>query len=221
MNLFKKRHTNPPSFWKDYLALFAKKLNKKTPISELDFVVFDTETSGLDIRNDKLLTIGAVRVKANQINLAESLEIRVLQPDEVKTDAVPIHGILPNHELGVAHQDAIQQFIEYVGNSIVVGHNVQFDVKMINKGLQTMVKDQLKNNTLDTAKLAIRIEHLHPTVHLKPDAFTLDALCRRYNIRMHDRHNAAGDAMLTALLMLKLLAKLEKRGVRTWGELRR
>jgi len=82
-----------------------------------------------------------------------------------------------------------------------------------------LVKDQLKNKYLDTAKLAIRVEHLHPTQLLKPSDYTLDALCNRYKIPMHDRHTAAGDALLTSLLSLKLLSKLKKRGVKTLGDL--
>ena len=72
---------------------------------------------------------------------------------------------------------------------------------------------------MDTAKLAIRIEHFQHTQSLDHSEFTLDALCDRYRIPMHDRHNAAGDALLTALLFLKLLTKLRKRGIQTLKDL--
>ncbi|MEM6963193.1 MAG: 3'-5' exonuclease [Bacteroidota bacterium] len=217
---FWKKQKDYPDFWQEYLDLFEEKPSKSTPIEQLEFVVFDSETSGLDTKTDKLLTIGAVKVRDNQINLAESFELRILQQDIYKTDAVPIHGIVPNTQKGISKSDAIQQFLKYLGNAILVGHNVSFDIQMINRGLLALGGGKLKNPYLDTAQLAIRVEHLHPTEILKPAHFTLDALCDRYHIRMHDRHNAAGDALLTAFLFLKLMAKLRRRGVKTWKDLR-
>lgn len=216
---FWKKKKEYPNFWKNYLAHFEHKLPKRTPISELKFVVFDTETSGFDPKKDKLLTIGAVRVSNNQIDLTDSFEVRILQQDIYNTNAIPIHGIVPNKEKGIPKNKAIQQFINYVDGDIIVGQNIAFDIAMINQGLQPILNEKLKNKYLDTAQLAKRAEHLRSPQMIKPAEFTLDALCKRYNITMHDRHNAAGDALLTAFLFLKLLSKLKKRGVETLGDL--
>ena len=216
---FWKKKKNYPDFWKNYLALFENELDKNTSIDQLKFVVFDTETSGFDTKQDKLLTIGAVRLNANKMDLNDSFEVRILQQDHYKTDAIPIHGIVPNKEKGIPKKEAIQQFIKYVGDDIIVGQNIGFDIAMINQGLQPLTNDTLKNKFLDTAKLAVRVEHGRPTQILKPTDFTLDALCNRYQIPMHDRHTAAGDALLTAILFLKLISKLKKRGVRTAKDL--
>ena len=67
--------------------------------------------------------------------------------------------------------------------------------------------------------MAIRADHFRSSQILKPTEFTLDALCNQYHIPMHDRHNAAGDALLTALLFLKLLSRLKQRGIKTLGDL--
>lgn len=216
---FWKKKKEYPDFWKKYLAHFDNKLPKSTPISELKFVVFDTETSGFDTKKDKLLTIGAVRVSNNQIDLADSFEVRILQQDIYDTEAIPIHGIVPNKEKGILKNEAIQQFINYLGSDIIVGQNIAFDITMINQGLQPLLNEKLKNKYLDTAKLAKRAEHLRSPQMMKLSEFTLDALCKRYNIPMHDRHNAAGDALLTAFLLLKIFTKLKKRGVETLGDL--
>ncbi|MEL6639208.1 MAG: 3'-5' exonuclease [Bacteroidota bacterium] len=218
---FWNRKKDHPEFWREYLAVVAKKRSPQTPIDALDFVVFDTETTGLDTKMDKLLTIGALRLQGKRIDLADGFETRILQRDNYQTAAIPIHGIVPDKEKGLPPSEALQRFVKYLGNSILVGHNVGFDLQMINRGLLAMDGGKLKNAYLDTAKLAIRVEHLQPSSVLDPRAFTLDALCQRYGIRMHDRHNAAGDALLTAILLLKLLAQLKKRGVNTWRDLRR
>ena len=216
---FWKKEKEYPYFWKKYLAHFNHKLAKRTPISELSFVVFDTETSGFNPKKDKLLTIGAVRVSNNKIDLSDSFEVRILQQDIYSTKAIPIHGIVPNIEKGIPKNEAIQQFINYLGGDIIVGQNIEFDIAMINQELQNMVRGKLKNQNLDTALLAKRAEHLRSPQRMKPTEFTLDALCIHYNIPMHDRHNAAGDALLTALLFLKLLSKLKKRGIENLGDL--
>jgi len=216
---FWKKEKEYPIFWKNYLAHFENKLPKSTPISELKFVIFDTETSGFDIKKDKLLTIGAVRVNNNQIDLADSFEVRILQQDIYNTEAIPIHGIVPNKEKGISKNEAVLQFIHYLGSDIIVGQNIAFDIAMINQGLQPMLNEKLKNKYLDTAKLAIRAERLRSSHMINYAEFTLDALCKRYKIPMHDRHNAAGDALLTAFLFLKLLTKLKQRGIKTLGDL--
>jgi len=216
---FRKPKRDFPEFWQDYLALQEITLDKSTPIAELEFIVFDTETSGLDFKKDVLLTIGAVRAKNNTIDLKQNYECRILHHNPFDTGAVTIHGIVPNNEKGILMEDALEEFVNYIGNSIIVGHNVGFDVKMIDQNLKLIVGDTLKNPIIDTAKLAIRIDHPHPSQLLRPNDFTLDSLCDRYNIIMHDRHTAAGDALLTSILFFKLLSKLKKRGVHTWRDL--
>ncbi|HKK78702.1 MAG TPA: hypothetical protein VJ933_03695, partial [Phaeodactylibacter sp.] len=76
---------------------------------------------------------------------------------------------------------------------------------------------KLKNKGVDTAVLARRLAN-HPQL-AKRGAFGLDQLCQDYHIPMSDRHTAAGDAYITAILLMKMLRRLEKRGVRTLGDL--
>lgn len=216
---FWKKQKEYPFFWKNYLSKLEYQVNKDTPINQLSFVVFDTETSGFDPKKDKLLTIGAVRVKNNQINLKESFEVRILQEEMYNNSTISVHGIIPNKEKGIPKHEAIQQFIDYLGADIIVGQNITFDIAIINQGLRPIVNEKLKNRYVDTAKLARRADHLRSPELMKPAEFTLDALCERYKIPMHDRHNAAGDALLTALLFMKLLTQLKHRGVKTLKDL--
>lgn len=204
----------PPPFWRDYLAAQEPPLPPETPLAEIPFVVFDTETTGLDLRQDQLLSIGALRVQGWQIAVADSLELYVHQVYEAVPANVAVHGILPVEREGSLEESAaVRRFLAYAGNSVLVGHHVSFDVGMINAVLHPLVGDRLRNPTLDTARLARR---LMPATHIpRAGEFSLDALCRQYGIKPNDRHTAAGDALLTALLLLKQLARLEKRGVGT------
>jgi DNA polymerase-3 subunit epsilon len=206
-----------PDFWKAYLAHFDKKWSKKTPLEELSFVVFDTETTGLKIKEDQILSIGAIRVGHNTIHIGDEFECFVYQSFTPIASNIEIHEILPSQPSdGLDEASATKSFLEFIGNDILVGHHVGFDVAMVNQSLKNLGSFQLKNYALDTGVMAKRLKY--PSYHT---SFTLDQLCKEYRIKMHDRHNAAGDAMLTAILFLKLLGRLKNRGVKTLGDLLR
>ncbi len=219
-----KSPTATPDYWAAYLAANAGKRDKRTPLEELRFVVFDTETTGLDVRKDRILSIGAVCVQHNQIDLSKGFECFVRQARVGTAESVTIHGIL-NHsvEAGIKEPTALEQFISYIGDAILVGQHVGFDVAILEAALQRYYPGlKLKNQTLDTAALAIRLEkQRNPYLVVNPTEYSLDALCSRLNISLSDRHTAAGDAYITAVLLVKLLSRLKARGVRTYWELMR
>lgn len=218
-NLFRRKQERDfPAYWQAYLSAFDQPYRRKTPVEEVRFVVFDTEATGLDLEKDHVLSIGAVAVKGNEIAISDRLECYVHQNYEPSAETIAVHGILPGHPAqGEAEREAIESFINYIGNAVLVAHHAAFDVGMINKILQREIGQKLKNKVLDTSYLARRLA-MRPQ-HARPGTFGLDNLCRLYQIPMSDRHTAGGDAFITAVLLLKLLARLRKRGVNTLGDL--
>ena len=210
-----------PKFWSQYLSGFDGTLGKRTPIEEVCFVVFDTETTGLDPRKDRILSIGAVKVLNWQIDVSQRLDCYVQQSYKPIGETIAVHGILPGVNLNreMDEVEAVQHFVAYCRNSILVGHHVAFDIAMINQALRSMIGQKLVNKRLDTAALASRV--LEKKDYEQPGTYGLDTLCKIYDIPMSDRHTAAGDAFITAVLLLKLLARLKKRGVTTLGGLLR
>jgi len=101
-------------------------------------------------------------------------------------------------------QEAIEQFIEFIGNAVLVAHHAAFDIEMINVGLKRMNLPKLKNKSIDTGILYKKLEGK------KDNHYNLDVLCETFNIPKHDRHTASGDAFITALLFLKIISKLKK-----------
>lgn len=213
---FKKAPTNPaPEYWPDYLSAVAEAKQGQGAATRR-FVCFDTETTGLNPKEDRLLSIGAVAIQGEQIDLADSYECYVnweMTKDKEK-DTIPIHGILPTDSMDqIPATQAVAQFVEYIGGATLVGHHVAFDVAMVNQFLKTTYGLALKNPTLDTAQLARRLDGRHRG-DFSPIPYDLDTLCQRFHIADHDRHNAAGDAFITAILFLKLRQRLAKRGVK-------
>ena len=196
------KYKNYPNFWKEY----SKKFKQKQPKSfeNTRFVIFDTETTGLDIYNDRILSIGAIGIFNHNIDVADSLEI-YLKQDQFKAETVEIHGILKEGKLTkLSEAEAMEYFIAYIDNAVLVAHHTAFDIEMINAALKRLGLPKLKNKTIDTGILYKKLEG-------KKDAhFNLDVLSEEFNIPKHDRHTAAGDAFITALLFLKIVSKLKK-----------
>lgn len=190
-----------PDFWKTYLKKFKQKQPKT--IESTRFVAFDTETTGLNISSDKILSIGAITIFNNSINVSESFEM-YLKQEEFKIESVEIHGILKEGKL-IKHteKEVIEHFINYIGNSVLIAHHTAFDIEMINAALKRMKLPKLKNKTIDTGVLYKKLKGK------KDNHFNLDVLCDEFNIPKHDRHTSSGDAFITALLFLKIIAKLK------------
>lgn len=202
-NLFKKKKY--PAYWKNYIS----QVNNSEMYSNLDnirFVVLDTETTGFDYEKDRMLCIGAIAVKSNRILVSDSFEIYIKQ-DVFNKNTVKIHGIRKNgKEIKVSEEEALILFLDYLGDAVIVAHHTSFDVTMINQALKRLQLGSLISKQLDTNYIYKKITSPGDLKKI----FSLDELCERYSIKMHDRHTAAGDALLTAQLFLKLLAKYKK-----------
>ncbi|MCB9081628.1 MAG: 3'-5' exonuclease [Lewinellaceae bacterium] len=210
-----------PAWWQTYqreLAMFS--YAPETALGELRFVVLDTETNGLNPRNAALLSIGAITVKDWSIHVAEQYATRLEPPHSLDPEAIKIHGILPGPSSGqVDSESALAALVSLVGTAIIVGHHVRFDLAVINRELRRLTGGTLRNPTLDTIDLARRLKGNTP--YSNPGDYTLDKLAEEYQLRPADRHTAPGDAFLTGLLLLKLLRRLEDRGVKTYRDLMR
>ncbi len=222
MSIFKKnKATQAPDFWITYQAAFASEKSKAgflgSTLHSLDlkttrFVVFDTETTGLKYKEDRILSIGGVAVTNNQIAIADSLEL-FLKQEVYNPDSAAIHGILKQGSYKkVTEKEAIQQCLEFIGASILVGHHIGFDIAIINQALLRHNLGKLKNKILDTEFLYKRL--VHPINNpLQEKRYTLDELAESLKIPLQDRHTAAGDALITALIFIKIVKKLNSDGL--------
>jgi DNA polymerase-3 subunit epsilon len=208
-------------FVRDFLELNEQNVPGVRSIDQLDFTVLDTETTGLESSKDSILSFGAVKISGLKIQIITAVEWYP-KAENASGKAAQIHGLL-----GISDQIPVEEFLErllpYLGNSIIVGHHIGFDLEMISKELKAFGMSRLPNAVIDTLDLAIRLEH-GPQVdqsRIQMSNYSLDELCMRYEIEMDDRHTAGGDAFLTAQLFLKLLKLAEKKGIRTYKELLR
>lgn len=202
-----------------YLSAFDATWSDETSSDDARFVVLDTETTGLDPRRDKIITIGAVAVRSGEIVLEDSFE--ALLKLAYNNSSVTVHGITRDEAReGMDEREAMEQFLDYLQDGIIVGHHIGHDIEAMNCACERHFGMTLKNRTLDTMDL---------TLHLQDDGafagrdtangFSLDALCDMFGIAPHDRHTAGGDAFLTAQVFLRLLRAAKRVGRMRVGSL--
>jgi DNA polymerase-3 subunit epsilon len=216
--MFWKNKNNFPAYWQAYLSTFSEKVAPDTPISELQFWVMDTETTGLNPKLDELLSIAGIPMENFTLSIAGSYECLLAQERPPGRDSIPIHGILPDTQQPTRSLEMIlPTLLERINNRIIVGHHIRFDIQMLNKSIKAIIGDHLKNESLDTAELARRLSPFRENT--KDKGLSLDELCRYYGLKRHGRHTAAGDSFLTARILCAQLKALEKQGVRTRKDL--
>lgn len=208
MNFFKKSKTLLFKFWNK-----SEKSSDEEQSNDIDatrFVVLDTETTGFDYTNDRILCIGAIVLQNNTIPIHDSFEIFIQQEHYDQTTA-KIHGILKEYVIDQPNElEALQQFLTFLGDSIIIAHHTIFDITMINRALERNGLPKLKNKTLDTAvlyKKTLLVSHLLE----RKDNYSLDDLADKFDISKKDRHTAMGDAYITAIAFLKILNKLRNK----------
>jgi DNA polymerase-3 subunit epsilon len=198
-----------------YKAAFVATWRDDTPVSEVRFVVLDSETTGFSPVLDRILTIGAVAVQDGEIRLDDSFDALLRVTGDV--GPVDVHGVTPERtRRGYDEGEAVERCLAYLRDGVIVGHHIGHDVSMLDAALERMGTDvRLLNRALDTADLTLHLaqDGAFADVTL-PAHITLDTLADLFGVIPHDRHTASGDAFITALVFLRLL-KLAARHGRT------
>ena len=183
-----------PEFWKLYLAKFESKSNR--------FVILSTETTGLNSKKDVILSFGAIGVVEDIIRIGDNFEVAILQYKYLHDNGLSNEFLIESKLSKLAEPQAIQALVEYIGNAILVGHRIHFDIEMINDVLEKMECGKLKNEALD-------VEIMHQKLmDITNKSFSLEDLVKQYKLPLSERNSASDDAYSIALLFVKLKARL-------------
>ena len=116
-----------PSFLQRYRACFDATWNDDASIDQVRFVVLDSETTGLNPRTDRIITIGAVGVLNAEILLEDSFT--ALLKVTHNTSAVTVHGVTRDQSAkGIEEPQALELFLEYLRDGVIVGHHIGHDI---------------------------------------------------------------------------------------------
>lgn len=216
---FSNSSPEPRDFVKTYQREVARSIPKEKRITELTFLVLDTETTGLDPKSDYIVSYGSVFVKGNSIPLQHVREL-YLNAKKTSPEAIKVHELLqaPSYS---TREELLRTFLKDASNLVLVGHHVGFDLMMLERAGRDYGLEKIQNPVIDTLELGIRLElgrQQDPRMINYKD-YSLDAMCQRYGVSLDDRHTAAGDAFATAQLLIRLLRKASDKGIHFFGKL--
>lgn len=189
-----------PTFWKAYLEHFDKE-DANAPVR---YVIFDVERTGLNWKEDVILSIGCVGVVNDQIEISDFFEVFIKQENRTQQNEAVEKLFKADSSEAVTESEAMIRLLGHIRNATLIGHNTNLDIEMMNQALKRMNLGKIRNNVLDINVMYQRFKNLPEDQH-----HTLDELCDLFKIKKSHRHTASNDAYITALVFLKLKRKLK------------
>ena len=180
-----------------YTAEFLRAYNEE------EIVVFDTETTGLNVFQDDIIEIAAIRIKGGEV-VGEPLDLYI----ETDKPILPMLGDKENPMYAIYHEkmstgelrspsDALQRFLAYVGTSPILAHNANYDYNILDNNLQRYCKDTMQAHDIrcfDSLKL---IRLLAPSLH----SYKLESLLETFQLAGVNSHQAIDDVKATVSLV--------------------
>jgi DNA polymerase-3 subunit epsilon len=168
-----------------------------------EVVVFDCETTGLDTKKDEILSIGAVKIRNNKVVTSEMFEVFVKPSGVISGLSITIHHIRPcDLENALEPKDAVMKFLDFIGNRPLVGYYLEFDVAMVNRYVKEYLGITLPNQQIEVSGL-----YFDKKIALIPQGnidLRFDTILRNLQVPQMGQHNAVNDAIMTAMIYLKL-----------------
>lgn len=185
--------------------------NRQRLLSDLNYTVFDTETTGLDPNIDEIVSIAAVRIVKGRLLREEIFETRVNPGRPVPPSATLIHGITDAMLDGQPPiTTVLPRFHDFAADTVIIAHNAAFDMRIITLK-ESIAGVTFNNPILDTLLLSA-------VIHPSQDDHTLERIAKRLGVAVVGRHTAKGDAIATAKMFLKMIPLLADKGIFTLSD---
>ena len=192
-----KNHFNKKNLKDDkYLYLFDEPTND-------EFVCFDCETTGLNPKEDDIISIGAVIIKNNTIVSSKKFVKFIKPKTKLQIEAIKVHHIREmDLEEAEDIDEVIEEFLEFIGNRRLIGYFLEFDIAMINKYLKPKLGITLPNKDYELS--AIYYDYKIEKIPQSNIDLRFDSLMQDLQIPRMGKHDAYNDAVMTAMMFLKL-----------------
>jgi DNA polymerase-3 subunit epsilon len=168
-----------------------------------EVVVLDCETSVFDKRKGELLSVAAVVVKGQEIQLSQALDLTVKSTAKTDENAVRVHYLRrEDRHLGVSSAEAIEKVLDFVGNRPICGFYIEYDRAILNRYIKRLYNFKLPNRFIEVSEIYVNQKRRYiPELQLD---LTFEGLAKDLQVPVIERHTAIGDVISTALMYIKL-----------------
>lgn len=202
-------HERPPEF-----RIPAGASLQDVPLDELPVLLFDSETTGLEIAAARVISLGAVRAQGHRIYGNMNLDSLVDPGMPIPPQSTAVHGITDRMVDGAPDfAGGWPPLAAMIEGSVVVGHSIGFDLAILKSECDRAGLPWTAPPALDTALL-------YSALYPKEKEIGLENLAERFGVEIEGRHTALGDALVTAEVWIALMAQLVDRGITTYGAAR-
>ncbi len=175
------------------------------PDFDAEMVVFDIETTGLSSKNCRIIEIGAVKIRAGEI--VDDFSTFVNPECHIPESSTKIHGIVDDMVADAPkEEEAIEKFLDFIGDAILVAHNANFDVGFIKVAAERLGRT-VSNTYLDTVGLS---RYLNTDIK----NHKLDTIAKHYDLGNFEHHRAVADAEMLAKILFVMIDRLRSEGIR-------
>ena len=173
----------------------------------------DTETTGLDVTNARLIQIGIVGINQGVVDMEKTFDTLVNPGIPIPPSSSKIHGLYDADVAGAEPFSSLKDDLDrWIGNSIIIGYSIGFDLAILKRECELAGQTWEPPRTIDVRHV---VKIISPQL---PDS-SLDTLAGWLGVDSSLRHQALGDAVITAEVFLKLVPELMRRDIRTLAQL--
>lgn len=174
-----------------------------------EWVSLDCETTGLNVRNDEIISIGAVRIVGNRVMTSERLELLVRPERGVSAESVKIHRLRERDVAqGLPAEEAMKQLLHFIGSRPLVGYYLEFDVAMLHKAVWPMLGQGLPQPKIEVSGMYYDYKFNQLSAYQRQEQTQIDlrfaTMMRDLDLPLRDAHDAVNDAVMAALAFVKL-----------------
>lgn len=178
-----------------------------------EWVALDRETTGLDVKRDRIIAIGAVRIVGNSLLTSQRLQLLVRPERGLNTDSVRVHRLREQDVAqGMKPEQALRQLLEFIGSRPLVGYDLESDVAMVNREIRPLLGVGLPQPRIEVSSLYHDCKNRGLPPHRRGGIIDLRfaALMHDLALPLRDAHDALNDAVMAGLAFLKLRRLLSR-----------
>jgi len=180
-----------------------------------EWVALDCETTGLDVRHDQIISIGAVRIVGNRLLTSQRLELLVRPERSLNVASMRVHRLLERDVAqGLDPHHAMRLLLDFIGSRPLVGYYLEFDVAMLNREIWPMLGVRLPQQKIDVSALYYDFKQRQMPAHARGETIDLRFATIMNDLALPARvaHDALNDAVMAGMAFIKLRRLLTEPG---------